>query len=1141
MMGRLQSGPLLCVLSTLLLSSLGVAQFTSSVQGIVQDLSQAGIPKAGARITNLDTGVAQSTTSDANGNFRFVSLAPGTYRITVEAPRFAKSEITITLLTDQNLNVPVTLKVGAVSEALTVSSAAPLVDTADSRNYQTIEAGELARLPLPGRSMLALATFAPGASGLGTMGGGAPGGGGSPGSATDNYSTETQVDASANGQGTMSNMWVVDGLDVTSSIRQGVLNLTPNPDDIQEAATEVNTFSPEYGRASGLQMKMTTKSGTDQFHGLASDYFYYQPMWAGTEFTKGLAYAPFHANNVSATIGGPIVPHTQFFFFFSIEPLRELISTGNQSITYAAQDFMSWAQQNYPSTLGTQILSTYLNSGATTTGVSQTAGQVFGCAAGQTDFTVAPGITIPCSLPMVAQGVFNSTNYRNGNQYFGRFDKYFGHDRIYGSFFRTTLNTSSDNPIPQFYTTSSNWERAFQLNWTHTFSPTILNVAIFAVNRIQGALDQIGDFSVPPITITGQTNGYGLPLAQLGFTQYNYHWRDVLTKLHGSHLLMFGYEGRFGEDIQQFQGVRAEPNFSFSNLATLAQDAPTQETGVMYSPLTGQPVLWEWNAASTSLGLFVEDTWKVRKNLTLNLGLRWDDQGNPYSRNATTVFGNFYLGSGQTFDEQVANGYSKATPHALEHAITNLFSPRIGYAWDPTGKGEWVLRGGAGIFNNWLTSANVQNIYRGNPPGPIVPTFSATGTVPPVFVLGNGSQSPPYGYTYPPLVGSPLCPTLSGANGCLDAEGGIVGAGLQIGGIDPHVKSPQAYIFATTLERNIARRYSASIGYQGAHATDLVGDGNMQGIVSYGVDINAVPGDLIQHESLTPTRLNPSFGEIIYTRNDRESNYNALFFDFRGRFPRGFFDASYTRSRSNDDAGSYPTAADPHQYYGPSPWDVPNRFSLTLNYQLPVFSAQRGFVGHAAGGWGISNTTVVQSGYPFTVIARGPFIPQCVNGTSITNPSGCPSFADPIIGYAPGSGDYNADGDYGQENGLGAPVSLDYPQPTSYAEARSRHAYLTGVFSPGEFTPPAFSPNGAEGNEKPQQFREPNFAESDVCLYKDTHITERISFQVRFDFFNIFNRVNLDNIDNNFLDGTFGQTLSQENPRNWTLGARIIF
>ena len=449
MLGKLRYFRCLSWLCTLLLSGAGFAQFTGNVQGVVQDPTGAGIPGATIRIVNPSTRITQTDVSDGAGNFHFVSVAPGSYRLTVGAAGFGKSEALITLLTDQNLNVPIVLKPG-VSQSVTVSSTAPLVDTADSRNQQTIEARGLSQLPLPGRSMIALATLAPGVSGLGTMGGGVPGGGGSPGSATDNYSTETQVDASANGQGTMSNMWIVDGLDVTSGIRQGVLNLTPNPDAIQEEATEVNTFSPEYGRASGLQMKMTTKSGTDQFHGMASDYFYYQPMWAGTEFTRGLPYAPFHANNLSATLGGPIIPHRQFYFFFAVEPLRELISTGNQAITYAAPEFISWAGINYPSSVGTHILSTYLNTGATTTGVSKTAGQVLGCATGQTNFPVATNISIPCSLPTVDQGVFNSANYRNGTQYFGRVDKYFARDRIYGSFFRQFSTPEPAIPFRSF-------------------------------------------------------------------------------------------------------------------------------------------------------------------------------------------------------------------------------------------------------------------------------------------------------------------------------------------------------------------------------------------------------------------------------------------------------------------------------------------------------------------------------------------------------------------------------------------------------------------------------------------------------------------------------------------------------------------
>src|SRR5437773_8993085 len=139
--------------------------------------------------------------------------------------------------------------------------------------------------------------------GLGLMGG--PGvASGTTGTGVDNYSTETGVDVSVNGQGTVANMWIVDGLDVTSSIRQGVLNLTPNPDAIQETNIQVNTFSVGYGRGSGLQVAQTTKSGSDQFHGLASDYFNYQSMYAKYSLPgEDQPYNAFHGNNFSGAIG----------------------------------------------------------------------------------------------------------------------------------------------------------------------------------------------------------------------------------------------------------------------------------------------------------------------------------------------------------------------------------------------------------------------------------------------------------------------------------------------------------------------------------------------------------------------------------------------------------------------------------------------------------------------------------------------------------------------------------------------------------------------------------------------------------------------------------------------------------------------
>jgi hypothetical protein len=171
-------------------ASAAFAQFTSSVQGTVQDPSGRAVPGAAVRIVNQNTQVANATTSDGAGNFRFISLSPGPCKITVEARGFAKAEADITLQTEQTVNLPITLKVGAVSENVVVTTQSPIIDTADSRNEMTLENSGVAELPVQGRNMVTLTTLAPGVSGLGTVGGGEPGSAGTPGSAPDNYSTE---------------------------------------------------------------------------------------------------------------------------------------------------------------------------------------------------------------------------------------------------------------------------------------------------------------------------------------------------------------------------------------------------------------------------------------------------------------------------------------------------------------------------------------------------------------------------------------------------------------------------------------------------------------------------------------------------------------------------------------------------------------------------------------------------------------------------------------------------------------------------------------------------------------------------------------------------------------------------------------
>jgi len=1066
------------------------AQFTASIQGIVQDPTGAVIPKASITLLNFATNVVGSTTTDNNGNYHFESLAPGNYRVTAEAAGFAKATVNLTLETDQNLNVPISVTVAAQSQAVNVTSEAPLLNTAETRNEMTLETQTLSEVPLAGRNLISLATFAPGAVGLGTSGNG------SPGSGVDNYSTETQVDLSANGQGSVANMFIVDGLDITSAIRPGVLNLTPNPDSVAEASIQVNTFTVEYGRASSIQMAMTTKSGTDAFHGNASDYFTDQHLFAGTEFIHN--YSPFHSNNMSASLGGPIVPHHQFFFFGSVEPLWSSTASGSVT-TFEDPAFTQWAETNFPNTFGTKLLTSYKPSNATTTGVSQTAANLFPgtCGTAATSF-------LPCNLAVTDTGVFNATNFRNGLQWNVRIDKYFQNDRIYGNFYRTTLNYGGPVVRPAFAETNVTFERALQVNETHTFSPSTLNEAAFGMSRVEGITPQTGLFSVPLVNVTGLGQGFGDGFAAGDFIQHNYHWRDILTHIHGAHSLKFGYEGWTGDDVEDFQGPHAQPTFQYNNLLDLVEDHPYNETGVAYDPVTGKPVLWDWNAASRTHGLFAEDVWKVKPNLTLTLGVRWDDFGNPYSRSPLTVFGNFYYGAGLTLDEQIANGYVRQTQRVFNHAQTG-FQPRVGVAWSPDKAGNWVVRGGFGIYNNWVTPANAQEEFRGNPPGPIYPTFYSNkpGTPAPLLTLGTNNTTPPFGFTYPVISGYTI-----------DSHGGIVGLSPSIGAIDPNLTEPIVYVYSGSVERKLGSALLASGSYSGSQGRSMLAGGGQEFSVSYGQDINAFAGDLIQNNQLSPTRLNPSFGEIFDTSNNRVSSYNALVASLQGRFGRAFFNTSYTRSSSMDDTQVYPSEVNPHVYFGPSIWDAPNRFSLVWNYTLPGLNQGHGFMGRVTGGWSISGTSLLQSGYPFTVSTNAPFIP-------LTNASG------KFIGYAPGSGDYNADGD-----------NYDFPDVSGYTENMSRQGFLNGVFSPTQFTTPAF---GTEGNEKSNLFRNPRFAETDAALLKDTNITERVKLQLRFEFFNIFNHPNLEGVDANLPDATFGRSTAQYLPRWIQFGANLKF
>ena len=377
------------------------AQFDSAVQGTVQDNAGASIASANVTLTNVDKKITTAAKSNESGVYRFSSLAPGNYQISVTAPGFSTASTGFALNTAETRNVPLSLSVGSVSTKVEVTAQQPLLDTSDSRNQLTLDRAALEELPLAARNPLALITLAPGVTGLGA------------GTAT-NFNPENFIDASANGRGQNGNQYIVDGLDVTSSIRPGIVNLTPNADTVQEASVQTNTYTVDFGRASSIQTVITTKSGTDAYHGFASEYYTYQGLYARGEYgpQAGTRVAPFHTNNLSFGVGGPVIPHHQFFFFAGYEPYLSLASNGSSVRTFEDPAFVAFATATKPNSPEVQLLNKYKPTNLSFTSVQSTAAQLFGTACG----TPATD-NIPCSTPVIDNGNFNSSSYNNSKQY----------------------------------------------------------------------------------------------------------------------------------------------------------------------------------------------------------------------------------------------------------------------------------------------------------------------------------------------------------------------------------------------------------------------------------------------------------------------------------------------------------------------------------------------------------------------------------------------------------------------------------------------------------------------------------------------------------------------------------------------------
>jgi len=1078
---------LLGVLSLIAAAPL-LAQYNSGIRGVVSDSGGAVVPEATVTLKNVATGLASQVKTSQSGSFDFQRLAPGDYTIGVQATGFASYSSRPTLLTEQTLNLPVTLAVGSDTQTVSVDTVAPLLDSADSRLQTTLPQNQIDALPVQGRSVIGLANLAPGVTGTGLA---------TTSGIPDNFNVETTNQANANGRGFDGNLYIIDGLDITSSVRPGVVNTAPNSDSVQEVALQTNTYSVEYGRATSIQTAITTKSGGNRVHGLASYFYTGNRLWARNEFTPARGYSPFHYNNFSGAIGGPIYRnHT--FFFASTQFLRSL-STTSGSTTFESPEMVSFLKQRFPKSIGTSLLSTYPVLRATVTGVSRTAQQVFGSNCG-----TAATFNIPCTLPVIDAGTYSLSPFRNGTQWSIRVDQNFKNERIYASYYNSVLNTLNAAVRSGFDLPNRQTSRSFQVSETHTFSPRLLNEAKFGYLPIEGLSGETGPFNIPIINIAGQGTNIGASPAHQDFIQHNYHWRDTVSYVRGRHSVRMGFEGFHGDELTLFGQQQSQPVFVFNNLLDLGRDAPFSESNIYYNPVTGEKAFFSLGVSSTTYGIFVQDQWQPTPRLTLDLGLRFDYFGNPYPSSALkSVISNFRLGSGATLTEQVASGGLKLTSQVYD-STPKTFSPRVGVSWDPTGSHKYVVRGGVGVYHEWFTNGELTVPLRANPPAYANPTFFSTQGIAPVFALGTSAVYP---FNYP----IPAVPA-----GVPDAHGAYSGfPTANIGGTDPNLKTPLIVNFTAGIERQVGQHITVGANYGGSIADNLPeGDVNT---INANNDINRVTGSYIANKGKLVRPLT-SFGAINYTRNGNRSHYNAFIATINGRFgARDTFQASYTRSSAVDYGTQYPDVLAPRSLYqGPSNFDIPSHFALSESLRVPRISGSNRYLRAVTNGWVLSGSVVLQSGTPFTVLTTATFQPTLDGRGNVT-------------GLRTGSGDYNGDGkNYDFPN---APAS-GYKQPTD------RRSYLSGLFPASSFGIPAA---GSEGDELRNRFRAPAYANTDLSVLKSFPIFDLLHFELRGDAFNLFNRPNLTGFQSDLSNANFGKATSAFNARYFQLAARLTF
>ena len=926
-------------LASLTASLVFAADPTGSISGKVVDPTGSVVTGAKLRVASQTTGLTREASSSSDGGFLFPLLPPGTYNLSAEANGFRGYEQRgLIVPVNITINATITLQLGSVSESVSVEANAEQVETRSGTLRQTIEQRKIIELPLNGRNAAALIFLTPGTADLNASN--ARGAGDT--ALTFRYPGALSVTSSGSRADGVN--YQLDG----GSNRDPYLNVnnpTPNPDALEEFSVQTNSFSAEHGNATGAVVNVVTKSGTNAFHGSAFEFLRNGSLNARNFF------APKHdlikRNQFGGTFGGPII-RDKLFFFGSYQGmvLRNISSASTAVVPTAAQ-----RSGNFSNLLpGTQLVDPETR--------QPFAGNIIPVSRlNPITAKLFEGLPIPASSDGRVR--FERPDRQSENQVLGRMDYQTSSHRLYGRYFLARYPIDPVMTLPDNFLRTqigySYFNQAFSGSDTWTIAPNILNSFSASYNRNHTDLVSGSTFSIADLgaNVAAPADVKELRFGVTGYLSIqssrpaqvyrnSLQFSDSLHWIRDRHQVYFGGE-LLRMDVRNYNPLRQVGYFTFTRSATAGSgDAMAdfflgsldrlQQGGGEY----GIRQYW-------SRSLFIQDNYRATRDLTLNLGLRWDPFTPPSEENGKTPC--YAPGVRSQRYPNAPAGYIYAgdagCPEGGSDNQWAQFAPRFGFAWNVAGKGTTSVRGGIGLS------------YQ----PPFLEAYNQMSATPPFSQQVDLRRA-----RYPRM-------TFADPYGSAGVQNPFpAGYGPKTPDSDAPITIPvvavtyardwrpsQVWTWNLMIERQLVKDIVVRTGYAGSKGTHL----------GVNTDLNAGIGGV---------RPNPDFDKIIQNISGANSIYNSFIAAVDKRFSKGFsLGASYTWSKSLDWASNLSdldtiNVVNPYNlraYRALSDFDVPHRFVLNYVWQLP--SPASGKLRHIVGGWQTSGIWNWQTGFPLSV------------------------------------------------------------------------------------------------------------------------------------------------------------------------------